>query len=447
MTRYLFGFICVLALGVMGCSGGEDGNGPAQATGMLDLTFDADGIVVHDGAVGEDSSDYGYELTVDAQERILVGGYGLKSGAVRYHMVIWRYTADGALDPSFGGDGVVVYESATESSDGYAVKIDGAGKVVVAGDHHASGTDHMVTWRYDSDGTLDPTFGGGGLVMPARFRYDYGRDCTIDGAGRILVAGFAYNDNNDMVIWRYKADGTLDPSFGVDGIVVHDGAAGGTGRDEGHALTIDASGKILVAGQSQNASGNYDIAIWRYDADGTLDPSFGVDGIAVHDGAVGGVDSGGGAVDIDAAGKILVAGYSYNASGDWDMAVWRYNTNGTPDTSFGVDGIVVHHSAAGGNRNDEGYDLTIDAAGMILVAGRSYNASGNYDMVIWRYKADGTLDPSFGVDGIVVHDGAAGGTGEDYGYAITIDAASRVLVSGTSTNASGNRDMVIWRYR
>ena len=330
--RYLFGFLCVCALGaipLVGCSE-PTGDGVAEASGILDPTFDGDGIVVHDGAVGENSSDYGYDLTIDAAGRIVVGGYGLKSGAVSYHMVIWRYNADGALDPSFGGDGVVVYESATESSDGYAVKIDGAGKVVVAGDSHASGTDHMVIWRYDSDGTLDPTFGGNGLVIPARFGADYGRDCTIDAAGRILVAGFAYNYNADMVIWRHNADGTGDPSFGVDG-------------------------------------------------------------------------------------------------------------------------MVVHHGAAGGSRNDEGYDLTV-AAGKILVAGRSNSPPypgtppDNYDMVIWRYNADGTLDTSFGIDGIVVHDGAAGGRGNDYGYAITIDAAGRVLVSGTSTN-DYNRDMVIWRYR
>jgi uncharacterized delta-60 repeat protein len=142
-----------------------------------------------------------------------------------------------------------------------------------------------------------------------------------------------------------------------------------------------------------------------------------------------------------------VTGYSYDYSGNWNMVIWRYNADGTPDPSFGVDGIVVHDGAAGGRGNDEGYDLTIDAAGKILVAGRSNNASGNYDMVIWRYNPDGTLDPSFGVDGIVVHNGAAGGNGDDYGYAVTVNAAGRILVSGTSQNASGNRDMVIWRYR
>jgi uncharacterized delta-60 repeat protein len=439
--RYIFplSFAFALSLGLsLGCSedGGEDGG---EAIGILDPTFDGDGIVVHDGAVGQNSSDYGYDLSVDTAGRIVVTGLGLMSGAGSYHMVIWRYDSDGALDPAFGDEGVVVYTGAAESSEGYAVGIDATGKVVVAGSSYGPTT--LTIWRYDSDGALDPTFGDGGVVVsdwPA-----YGHDLAIDSEGRILVTGSA---GGSMVLWRYNADGTPDTTFGVDGFVLYRGAAGGTGPDEGYGLTVDEAGKILVVGQSQSPNQNYDMVIWRYLDDGTLDTSFGIDGIAVHDGAVANVDSGGGAVAIDATGKILVSGYSYNTRDDWDMALWRYKANGTPDASFGVDGIVVHDGAAGGWGNDEGYDLTVTAK-RTLVAGRSANARGDYDMVIWSFSANGTLDPSFGVDGIVVHDGAAGGSGHDYGYAITVDAAARIVVSGTSTNAVGNRDMVIWRYQ
>jgi len=102
----------VTVLGVIGCNAGEGEDGGAQATGILDSTFDGDGIAVHDSAVGENSSDYGYDLTINAAGRILVGGYGLKSGAVSYHMVIWRYDSDSTLDPSFGVDGIVVHHGA-----------------------------------------------------------------------------------------------------------------------------------------------------------------------------------------------------------------------------------------------------------------------------------------------------------------------------------------------
>jgi uncharacterized delta-60 repeat protein len=190
------------------------------------------------------------------------------------------------------------------------------------------------------------------------------------------------------------------------------------------------------------------MVIWRYTSDGTLDASFGVDGVLFHDGSPGGTGAGGGSVAIDDAGKIVVCGYSYNASGDWDLALWRSDADGTLDAGFGTNGFVTHDGAAGGWGNDEGYDVAIEA-GKILVSGRSTNMNRDYDMVIWRYNSNGTLDAGFGVDGIVVHDGAAGGMDHDYGYAIAVDASGRLLVAGTSTNDSAqrNRDMVIWRYR
>jgi len=120
---------------------------------------------------------------------------------------------------------------------------------------------------------------------------------------------------------------------------------------------------------------------------------------------------------------------------------------GILDPDFGLDGIVVHDNAAGGSTWDMGLALTIDAAGKIVVAGMSMNASGIFDMVLWRYNADGTLDPTWDGDGIVVHDNAAGGRYFDVGEALTIDAAGKIVVAGYSGNASGNDDMVLWRYK
>ncbi|HDL20498.1 MAG TPA: hypothetical protein ENH30_04380, partial [Nitrospirae bacterium] len=140
----------------------------------------------------------------------------------------------------------------------------------------------------------------------------------------------------------------------------------------------------------------------------------------------------------------LVTGYSENGSNN-DMVIWRYNANGTLDTTFGTNGIVVSDNAAGGHSYDYGNSITTDATGKILIAGSSENGS-NDDMVIWRYNANGTLDTTFGTNGIVVSDNAAGGHGDDYGYSITTDATGKILVTGGSYNSSGNYDMVIWRY-
>jgi uncharacterized delta-60 repeat protein len=446
--KWLLSLVLVLVavgtLRVVGCGdGGDPGGTRAEAKGVLDPTFAVDGIAVHDGAVAEGSSDYGYDLTIDDAGRIAVSGLGLKSGG-HHDMVIWRYNSDGSLDAGFGDDGLVVYQRAYGNSEGYAIVNDAEGKLVVAGSDYDLGSQMMI-WRYETDGAPDTSFGDNGVVVYKSGEGDRGHDLAMDSSGRILVTG---TSNSDMAIWRYTVEGTLDTSFGNAGVVTHDNAAGGGGYDEGYALTIDAEGRILATGRSVSADKQYSMVIWRYNSDGTLDASFGVDGVAVHGGTPAGTGAGAASIVIDAAGKVVVCGYSYNASGDWDMALWRYGGNGSLDPSFGMDGYVVHNAAAGGWRNDEGYDVTIEA-GKILVSGRSNNATGSYDMVIWRYEADGTLDPGFGVDGIVVGSGAAGGTGNDYGYAIVVDARGRLLVSGTSTNASAqrNRDMVIWRYR
>ncbi|GBD99378.1 tyramine oxidase [bacterium BMS3Abin07] len=421
-------------------------------SGTLDTSFDTDGIVVHNGAAGGNAEDEGYAITIEDNGKILVAGYSYSSS--NYDMVIWRYNPDGTLDTSFDTDGIVVHDNAAGGSSddyGYSITTDSSGKILVTGcSLNSSGNYDMVIWRYNPDGTLDTSFDVDGIVVHDNAAGGSSDDCgysiTTDSNGRILVAGYSYNSSDtDMVIWRYLPDGTLDTTFGTNGVVVHDSAAGGNSWDEGHSITTDSGSKILVTGFSYNGS-NYDMVIWRYNSDGTLDTSFDTDGIVVHDNAAGGSgDDFGNSIITDADGKILVAGSSYNGSNS-DMAIWRYNTDGTLDTTFGTGGIVIHDNAAGGSGGDYGRSITNDSNGKIVVTGNSGNGSYNDDMVIWRYNPDGTLDPSFDTDGIVVHNGAAGGNSQDCGYSITTDSIGKILVAGKSKNSSGNYDMVIWRY-
>jgi len=442
--------------GTAGSSGSAGGAGTSGsgATGTLDPSFGGSGFVVYHNAAAGNRSDLGYGISTDVAGKILVAGQSWNGSDP--DMAIWRYDTDGTLDPNFGSGGVVVHHSAAggDLSDwGYGISTDAAGKILVTGGSHNDRRNFdMIIWRYAADGTLDPDFGAGGIVVhhgaAGGNGDDYGYGITIDAAGKVLVTGSSRNawGDQDVVIWRYNPDGTLDPSFGASGFVVHDSAAGGEGPDHSRGIVIDAAGKILVTGWSRNARGDLDMVIWRYDPDGTLDPSFGAGGFVVHDSAAGGEGSDYGyGILTDAAGKILVTGESQNANNN-DMVIWRYDPNGTLDPSFGAGGIVVHDDAAGGSGHDRGRGVTTNATGKILVTGQSENAN-NSDMVIWRYDPDGTLDPSFGAGGIVVHDSAAGGGGDDYGNAITIDAAGKILVGGASTSAGGDWDMVAWRYK
>ncbi len=368
---------------------------------------------------------------------------------------------NGGDDFTITSDGTFTFATAIADGSDYNVTVkaqpSGQSCFVTNGSGTVSGagvTD--VTVDCYNSGSLDPTFDSDGttpgIIISNGAAGGNGNDwssfITTDANGKILVSGVSKNSsgNYDMVIQRYNADGTPDTTFGTDGIVVSNGAAGGNGNDYGSSITTDANGKILVSGWSYNSSGNWDMVIWRYDANGTPDDTFGTDGIVVSNGAAGGNGYDWSSfITTDADGKILVSGQSYNSSGNTDMVIWRYNANGTPDTTFGIDGIVVSNGAAGGNGNDLGQEITIDANGKILVTGQSWNSSGNYDMVIWQYNANGTPDTTFGTNGIVVSNNAAGGNGNDWGFSITTDANGKILVSGSSYNGS-NKDMVIWRY-
>ncbi|MFH1829208.1 MAG: delta-60 repeat domain-containing protein [Pseudomonadota bacterium] len=432
-------------------------------SGTLDPTFGSNGVVVSadtGGGVGGD--DWGKSITIDESGKILVTGYS-KNNAGDYDMMIWRYNEDGTLDPAFDLDGIVIDNNAAGGNGndfGNSIIIDTSGRILVAGDSYGGNQKHydMAVWRYNANGTPDNSFNGNGIVTHHNAGlgngYDGGNSITIDSNGKILVAGDSGNlaGNLDMVIWRYNTNGTLDPAFDFDGIVTHN--ALGIGDGWGYSITTDANNKILVAGKSWNGS-DYDMVIWRFNQDGTIDTTFNASGpikgmVVSHNAAGGSGDDAGNSIVIDSNGKILVAGDSKNNTNNLDMVIWRYNTDGTIDMTFNasgpIKGIVVSHNAAGGNKGDRGFSITIDAEGRILVTGTSISAATSADMVIWRYKEDGTPDTDFGSNGIVVNAGAAGGTKEDWGNSIITDTKGRILVTGNSKNAAGDSDMVIWRY-
>jgi uncharacterized delta-60 repeat protein len=198
------------------------------------------------------------------------------------------------------------------------------------------------------------------------------------------VCGYTYNgSDSDMALWRFLENGTPDPDFGSGGVVTHHNAAGGNGYDWGHSVCTDSSGRIVVCGQSDSYA-DADMAVWRFLEDGTPDPDFGSNGFVIHHGAAGGNGADRGySVCIDEKERILVCGSSYGE--DRDMAIWRFTPDGSLDQSFGNDGVVTHHGAAGGDFQDRGYALTLVEGGKILVCGES-DASGGPDMALWRYK-------------------------------------------------------------
>jgi uncharacterized delta-60 repeat protein len=439
--------------GSFGRSDGSGGSGYSPAIGVLDTSFNNRGIVVHNKAAWGNSYDYSYHrgrsIYVDSNGKIYVTGYSWNSS--NGDMVIWRYNSNGSLDTSFNGKGIVVHHNAAGGNSydgGDSIYVDNNGKIYVTGySMNSSGNEDMVIWRYNSNGSLDTSFNGKGIVVHHNAAggnsYDGGNSIYVDNNGKIYVTGYSLNGRNkDMVIWRYNSNGSLDTSFNGTGIVIHHNAAGGNSDDFGSSIYVDSNGRIYVTGFSYNGN-DYDMVIWRYNSNVSLDTSFNGKGIVVHHNAAGGNGyDRGDSIYVDNNGKIYVTGYSMNSSGNEDMVIWRYNSNGSLDTSFNGKGIVVHHNAAGGNGNDVGNSIYVDSNGRIYVTGFSYNGN-DYDMVIWRYNSNGSLDTSFNSTGIVVYHNTASNDGGD---SIYVDRTGKIYVTGNSYNGS-NSDMVIWRYK
>jgi uncharacterized delta-60 repeat protein len=302
----------------------------------------------------------------------------------------------------------------------------------------------MTIWKYKSDGTLDTSFNGDGIVMHPLAE---GKSIVSDSAGNVYVTG---SSGGDMVIWKYKSDGTLNTTFGSDGTVIHNGAAGGNGTDIGNAIALDNAGNIYVTGYSDNETGNKDMVTWKYRSDGTLDTTFGGDGIVVYDNTA----SIGTALTLNTTGNVYVTGYSGNGAEDSDMVIWKYRSDGTLDTTFGGDGIIVHNGAAGGDGFDAGKAIALDSAGNIYVAGLSRLSSTEVAMVIWKYRSNGTLYTPFDGDGIVVYntpgydDGGINIYYNDAGISIAIDGAENIYVTGYTYDAFNEYGgMRIWKYR
>ena len=302
--------------------------------------------------------------------------------------------APGDLDPTFGNGGKVTTQFSFAHATGVAVQADG--KIVVAGTDESNSAQFVLA-RYHTDGSLDTSFGNGGKVSTSvgqPFNYAYG--IAIQADGKIVVAGYAggYGPTRDFAVVRYETDGSLDTSFDGDGKVIIDMGGDNFAND----LAIQPDGKIVVVGASGTSepSRDFAFAVARLNSDGTLDASFDGDGKVIT--SLGPFsDFGATAVALQPGGKIVVAGQS--GSGNVrtaDFALVRYNADGSLDTSFDGDGKLI---TAVSSDYDRVGDVAVQPDGKIVVVGGAPGGA-----VVVRHNANGSLDTSFGGSGIVFTD-------------------------------------------
>ena len=442
-----FSFIALLILlttSQSGCGGGGGGGGSSSGpprSGSLDTSFGTGGIVKTGITANQD--DDANAVAVQSDGKILAAGDTL-NGNGDYDFALTRYKPDGSLDTGFGNGGIVTTDVTTTGKDdfAYAVAIQSDGKIIAAGPASNGADNDFALVRYNTDGSPDAGFGTNGIVttdVTMTGKDDFAYAVAIQSDGKILAAGSAFNGaDNDFALVRYNTDGSPDAGFGTNGIVTTDVP---TGRDDSaFAVGIQADGKIVVAGPTANVS-LFDFALVRYNSDGTLDTSFGAGGVVTTDVTIGEGDFAL-ALSIQPDGKIVVGGPTFNGAND-DFALVRYNANGSLDTSFGSGGIVKTDVTAG--QNDDAYALAIQSDGKIVAGGYSNNLNTNMaNFALVRYNPDGSQDTSFGAGGIVTTDVASGD--DDYAVAVAIQSDGRIVAAGDIFNGS-DYDMALVRYR
>ena len=351
--------------------------------------------------------------------------------------------AAGDLDTSFGVGGKVVTDVPGYTGEsGYDVAVQPDGRIIVAGSGVSStnGTSDFVVLRYNADGSLDTSFGIDGKVLT-----DFGNSndnafaIALQGDGRIIVAGRASASGlpPNFAAARYDVNGNLDPSFGTEGRTTvifnrNNKKSGPITHSWVWDITIQLDGRIVLAG---DADAKFGIA--RLNPDSSLDSDFGINGktIVSLSGGTGGSAAYAVAIQtVDSEQRIVAAGYAATRRGVIDFGVARFRANGTLDNTFDVDGKVITDFAGG---EDSIKDIVIDASDRIVAAG----TCGSVNFALARYNSDGTLDITFDSDGKVATDFSGL---SDAGESVAIQPDGKIIVAGMALNPGS--DFALARY-
>lgn len=371
--------------------------------GDLDPTFGTGGVVMTDFNT---STDLANAVAVQADGKLVVAGTTyVNNDFSDEDFAIARYNTDGSLDMSFGTKGKVTTDFPGLAAVISAVVVQPDGKIVVAGGAYPLFTfagDFKVA-RYNPDGSLDTSFGAGGIVttiFPGDGSFAFA--LALQSDGKIIAAGTDFFDFNpgdmsdtDFALARYNPDGSLDATFGNGGTVTTDFLGA---EDDVFSVLIQPDGKIVAVGSANSPFDFYDFAAARYMSNGSLDTTFGTGGKMR-------VDFGNQDMDIasDAAlqpdGKIVAAGTTvFDFGVEQDFALTRFNSNGTVDTTFGTDGLLlIDFDSFAQSANA----VLIQPDGKIITVGYPNTELDDSDFLLARCNPDGSFDPSFGVGGKV----------------------------------------------
>ena len=375
--------------------------------GCLDSTFDGIGYVHINTNANQSLDTQATGVVVQPDGKVVVAGYAyVASGDADFALI--RYNVDGSLDTSFGDvdpfnstlrRGFTITKITTASDMPRTPLLQPDGKIILGGASGVgSSSRSTAVVKYNSNGSLDPSFGTGGIAV-----LNFGRRVTVpdnefalQSDGKILIAG---GSGVSFAVARLLPNGSPDTGFGSGGLALANPSTKNNGYGWGSSLAIQRSAtgeeRIVVAGLTDN----WDWTVIRLRSNGALDTSFGNNGNVKT--AFNGFRAVPARIRVDSNNRPTVAGYTYNASTDCgayatDFAIARYTQDGNLDGSFGGGRQTV--DIYGGSNSAS--DLTIQTDDKIVVVGSANSSDGSVGHIgLVRFNGDGTRDTSFGLSG------------------------------------------------
>lgn len=363
-----------------------------NTNGSLDKTFSGDGQLTTDFGNNEGVS----SVAIQADGKILIAGNSNSAGD-DIHFDLIRYNKDGSLDKVFHADQFIQNRFGFNESNANSLAIQKDGKIVISGyvaTFTGEGTSSFLLMRFNTDGSLDSAFGDNGIVTDNDANLGY--SIIIQSDEKIVVAG-------DSLLRRHNKNGTPDNTFSGDGKQ--------TSPFPIASAAMQTDGKIVVGGTSSD-----NFAIARYYSNGSLDNTFSGDGRQITDlGASDKVNS----IAIQTDGKLVVAGYSSNAS-ITNFAVARYAINGALDNTLTGDGTLTDHLRQG---NTIYKSVAVQSDGKIVSGG---------NRILVRYTSTGVIDKTFSGDGIQTTDFSVN--------SLAIQSDGKIVAAGDRVLARYNTD-------
>jgi uncharacterized delta-60 repeat protein len=411
----------------------------SAAGGDLDPSFDGDGKVVIDVGGRDSASD----VALQGDGKVVLAGSRVV-GFEPPEAAVARLNPNGTLDAGFDADGrTVVSFGGGGAVEPPRVAVQPDGKLVLASASNLAVGRSFALARLNSDGTIDTSFGGSGKVLTDVGDVAGARSLLVQPDGKIVAAGysralgptfetrFSAITHSEFALARYNADGSLDASFGGDGLV--ETSFGSDQHAQAFCVALAPDGRLVAVGFAfPIASGQIQsrLAIARYQPDGSLDPSFDGDGTLVRE-FTGGAQAR--AIALQRDGKIVVGGLANPGPGGNTFAAVRFETSGALDAGFGQQGVASSRTVTATT------DVALDPRGRIVIAGGALTGDSS-DFGVARFTADGELDRRFGGDGEVTTDVA----GDDRTTGIAVQPDGKIVVGGwTGTTQS---DFAVTRY-